>query len=646
MSEYQVTLLGVPSVFKDGRLVRFPYRKAEGIFYYLCVEKNTNRDELISIFWGSSDETSGRKNLRQALFQIRRCLDENVIVLQGRNDLKLNQRIGIRTEWDLADDDFALCRDRLLDFFYLKDSPEFEAWVEKKRSLQIARSLEHIKSKLKDSAICRDVPRMHRLIDTWAYWKPWDEEMALTGMRCYAQAEKYDLGIQLYHEYAERLQRDLEETPSHKAEVLVRTLLHRKEVSLTRRSTGKTRFFGRLSELQFIDERIFWFLNDEAAKSVIIEGEAGIGKTALMEQIFEMNHGAGVLELFSHCYGAESEVPLRAWRDSFKQLEQLRNEGTVHLSEHGSGALSLMLTGTAAGDLDTFRGQDGEFINYTAIENAVLSLLKELTCHWKIILYFDSLQWMDVVSRRLLQRIMIEFGNDRVFMIATCRSNAEQAIRGFLVALSERAITTPLPLSCFSEADTVEIINEMLQGQRDAGINTHEIFLRTGGHPRALMELLDVIRREGWNADSPLPQLDMAIQFQLERLTPPQKKVLDALSIHLEHADLDDLMLLTELGPMELIEELETLLAAQLITEQTFNSNIIYKFKHQFYKDYIYQHLSLGKRRLWHHVVASSYEQKNNEERRRILLPFAIRHYECSGDMERADALRSMQKAL
>ena len=37
--EYEVTLLGIPGVCRDREPVRFPYRKAEGIFYYLCVEK-------------------------------------------------------------------------------------------------------------------------------------------------------------------------------------------------------------------------------------------------------------------------------------------------------------------------------------------------------------------------------------------------------------------------------------------------------------------------------------------------------------------------------------------------------------------------------------------------------------------------------
>lgn len=639
MSEYQVTLFGLPSVSKAGRLIRFPYRKAEAIFYYLCTEKTANRDKLISIFWGSSDESLGRRNLRQALFQIRHCLDEDVIILQGRNDLKINQHIGIRTEWDLADDEFVLCRERFLDFFYLKDCPEFEAWVEQKRESQIDRNLEHIKSKLRDSGEGRNILQTTRLIETWAYWKPWDEEMVMTGMRCYARLEKFELGIQLYQEYSRRLQQDLEEVPSHKVDLLVKTLLHRKEASLRRRAKAEKRFWGREAELQYIDERVFWFLNDENTKSIIIEGEAGIGKTALMGQIFEVDYGDRVLELYSHCYGVESEIPLRSWRDSFQQLGQLATQGTVQLSEIGLSALTTVLTGVATGTADLVQVQDGDYVNYISIENAFLSLLKELTNQWKIILYFDSLQWMDTVSRRLLQRVMIEFGNEQIFMIATCRSVGKQAIRSLLVALSERAITTSLTLSCFSESETLKIIDDILKDQQNIKIDTHEIFQRTGGHPRALTEMLNVVCQGGESENLAMPQMEMAIQFQLERLTSQQNKVLEALSVYMESADLKELILLTEMEPMTLIEILETLLAIQIIIEQPIGDDIVYKFKHPFQKDYIYQHLSLGKRRLWHCAIGEYYEQNQDDESKKYLLPIAIKHYECGGNLSKAEML-------
>ena len=33
MSDNRVTLLGTPCVYRDGKEIHFPYRKAEGIFY-------------------------------------------------------------------------------------------------------------------------------------------------------------------------------------------------------------------------------------------------------------------------------------------------------------------------------------------------------------------------------------------------------------------------------------------------------------------------------------------------------------------------------------------------------------------------------------------------------------------------------------
>lgn len=647
MSNYQVTLLGRPGVLKKGEIIRFPYRKAEGIFYYLCVEKNASRDELVSIFWGAGDEDSGRKNLRQALFHIRRCMGENIIVLQGRNDLKLNQKCGIRTDWDIPDSEFFLCRERFLDFFYLKNCPEFEAWVDKKRNRQISRSLGYLEEALKDPSLYRDLPRLNRLIETWQYWRPWDEEMVLAGMKAYVQAEKYDLGIYLYHEYVKCLQRDLDEEPSHAVELLFRMLLHRKKVSLMRRPNCKDNFFGRQKELQYIDERLFLFLNNETTVSVIIEGEMGVGKTALMQQIFKINCDTGVLNLISHCYGIESEIPMKSWRDFFLQLENLQSGGNIHLSENSVRLLSLVLSGMATENTNVLHGGDERmWQNYALLENYVLNLFKELVSQWKIILYFDSLHWMDMASQRLLQRIMIEFGNDHVFMIATCRVEEEKHIRGLLLALSERAIITVLSLSCFTEAETEEIMNDVLQDREDGGINAHEMFQRTAGNPLVLMETLNMIRQEGWKNDRPLPRIDMLIQLRLDRLTSQQRRVLDALSIHMKHANLEDLSLLVDIDPMELIEVLEQLLLTGFVTEHAWGNDIVYTFKYQFYKDYVYQNLSLGKKRLWHHAVAAFYDKQKRGDRRRILMPYIMRHYEYSGDMERIKALRNLQKDM
>lgn len=616
MSGYQVTLLGVPGVFYKGDAIHFPYRKAEGIFYYLCVEKKVNRDELISVFWGDGDEASGRKNLRQALFQIRRCLGSEVIVQQGKNALELNPKTGIWTEWDASDAEFAFYREKFLDFFYLKDCPEFEIWVENKRRLQISRCLDYIRARMKEPDACREESGLCRLIETWEHWKPWDEEMVLAGMKCYMQSEKYDLGIQLYYNYAKCLRNELDEEPSHEVDLLFRMLLHRKELSLKRKKAYKESFFGRLKELEYIDEQIFLFLNQEPSASVVIEGEAGVGKTSLIQQVFNMNREAGILELVSHCYSAESDFPLKSWRDLFKQLENLHNEGKIHLSEKSAGLIRFILMGMAEENPNSVCGGEGEHLNYTALEGGVLNLLKELAAQWKIILYFDSLQWMDTAGQRLLQRIMIELGNRQVFMIAARRIDEKQDIQGLLVALSERDIIATLPLSCFTEAETEEIVERTLQGCRDAGINAHEIFLRTEGNPLVLMDMLNMIRQEGWKDDRPLPRIDRLIQLWLEKLTKQQRRVLNALSIYVECARLEELEPLMEMGRLELLEELEQLLLTRFVIEEARDGYVVYKFRHRFYRDYIYRHLSMGKKQLWHYTAAQFCEKQTDGEKR------------------------------
>ena len=76
MGKINVHLLGRPYVEVDGERINFPYKKAEGFFYYLCVKKNATREEIIYVLWGADNENVGRKNLREAVYQIKNYLEK------------------------------------------------------------------------------------------------------------------------------------------------------------------------------------------------------------------------------------------------------------------------------------------------------------------------------------------------------------------------------------------------------------------------------------------------------------------------------------------------------------------------------------------------------------------------------------------
>lgn len=80
-----------------------------------------------------------------------------------------------------------------------------------------------------------------------------------------------------------------------------------------------------------------------------------------------------------------------------------------------------------------------------------------------------------------------------------------------------------LSLSPFTEEETTAITREVLGASEQDDEAVHGLYLRTGGNPMALMEMLGVIRREGWDSHFPLPKIDMLTQLQLDRLNPQQR---------------------------------------------------------------------------------------------------------------------------
>ena len=74
----EVRLLGQLDVRKDGTLLEIPSRPAQSLFAYLILNAGvTNRREkLAGLLWPDTQESNARNNLRQALWRLRRTLED------------------------------------------------------------------------------------------------------------------------------------------------------------------------------------------------------------------------------------------------------------------------------------------------------------------------------------------------------------------------------------------------------------------------------------------------------------------------------------------------------------------------------------------------------------------------------------------
>ena len=123
MDKISVHLLGRPYVEKNGERVNFPYKKAEGFFYYLCVKKTATREEIIYVLWGADNENVGRKNLREAVYQIKKLLGKEVLLTLGHTSISLNPDAGVDVDWDYIDKDNILEQEEegFLAHFHIKN---------------------------------------------------------------------------------------------------------------------------------------------------------------------------------------------------------------------------------------------------------------------------------------------------------------------------------------------------------------------------------------------------------------------------------------------------------------------------------------------------------------------------------------------
>ena len=134
----EILVLQNPKVLVNKQEMMFPYKKVEALLYYMAVEKSATRDQIATLLWEDCDESSARKNVRHALYTIRKVFGEELITSPTRQNLELNQELEIESDYDRfleenEKDRTEVYKADFLQNFYLKNAGAFENWMNFKR---------------------------------------------------------------------------------------------------------------------------------------------------------------------------------------------------------------------------------------------------------------------------------------------------------------------------------------------------------------------------------------------------------------------------------------------------------------------------------------------------------------------------------
>jgi DNA-binding CsgD family transcriptional regulator len=195
---------------------------------------------------------------------------------------------------------------------------------------------------------------------------------------------------------------------------------------------------------------------------VVLRGQAGIGKTALLRYAARQAAGFRIVEVV----GVQAEMEL-----AFAGVHQLCAPMLAHLGalpEPQRDALRVAL-GVSAGD------RPDRFL----VALAVLSLLSEVAAERPLLCVLDDAQWLDAASGQVLGCVARRLLAESVVMVFGVREPiAGHALDG----LPESS------LGGLHEADARALLGRALRGRLDDRVRDR-IIAETGGNPLALLEL-------------------------------------------------------------------------------------------------------------------------------------------------------------
>ncbi|HEY6889990.1 MAG TPA: ATP-binding protein, partial [Solirubrobacter sp.] len=218
---------------------------------------------------------------------------------------------------------------------------------------------------------------------------------------------------------------------------------------------------GRQSECEALD-RLVAGVQDGESRVLVLRGEAGVGKTALLEHLSASASGFRIVR----AAGVESEMEL-----PFAGLHGLCATFLGHLRDlpaPQAAALSTAFGLSAGPPPDRF-----------LVGLAVLTLLADVAEEQPLVCVVDDAQWLDRVSAQTLAFVARRLGAESVAMVFAVRDeNGHDELEG-LPSLVVRGLP---------DHDARALLDSQLHGPLDDGVRDR-VVAEARGNPLALLEL-------------------------------------------------------------------------------------------------------------------------------------------------------------
>ena len=622
--------------WREVELPPFPTAKGASLFAYLAYhgDRSHKRSKLAGLLWPELPEQTARRRLSQELWRIRRFLSHHV----GRPLVEGNTQIGLGAgvQWEV--DVHAFLRET-------EDGADQETLaraVERYTGDLLAELDDEWIFPLREQLRQRHLAALTALVEMAGQAGQWEraleyarrlvqaEPLAERGhrlvMQAYMHLGKPHLALAQFDELTRLLQEELDASPTPATLQLAEHI--REEIGLSER-TGTAPFLEAPSQLPMVGrdlerarlvEALEWTLGGNGGV-VLIEGEAGVGKTKLLDVLAEdaIWRGAQVYRAAAGEVEEQTLGPLIRAVDPFLTV--------LHVQQ-----LALILEPLWLGVLADFFPQFSEALDNLPRPPALApdaARQRDMEAFWHLLramgqigpaaILLDDLHRADLETWETLRLLTRGLRSVPVLVVAAYRG---EAIRldperwRSLQAVDQAGVRRRLLLRPLEERTIGELVCLALGMGRVPGQFAARIHAQTGGNPFFVLESLRSLYESGllyqtdqgewatpWDttqqayAELVLPErVEELLEQRLRRLSQEERALVAAAAVLGSEFTLPALQAVSPLAPLETFQALRQLVSQGFLVE----TDTHLRFRHDLMREVVYQNLPMHRARELH----------------------------------------------
>ncbi len=401
---------------------------------------------------------------------------------------------------------------------------------------------------------------------------------------------------------------------------------------------------GRREERQAIGRELDRLLAGGQGRLVWIEGEAGIGKSSLLEDFAQRASSLSLTPLWGQADAVESSTPYFAWRPILSRLLGLEpDQGPAENLEAARHAIARLRSPrliALAPLLAPILGLDLTDSDLTAQMSAqaraentrdlLVGLLQEAAATVPLILVLEDTHWLDSASWALTSLVQREVSPLLLILATRPAVGTTSQERELLRARSGNVL---LELGALEPAYALELVCRRLGVDRLPPQVAELIAEKAEGNPFFSEELAYALRDSGWieledgrcrlrRDGSDLTEMDFpdtiegVMVSRMDRLSPAHQSILKVASVigrTFSLSALEEIYPLPEDRP-RLRQSLDDLSALGLTPLETLEPEPSYTFKHIITQEVAYNRMLFAQRRRLHLAVGEWLERAHDED--------------------------------